>query len=64
MNKLHADELIWKISECERELRQMSKQKEDCNGKLKTLDENLKKLDEYKIELSSISTKKIQFGTE
>lgn len=64
MNKLHADELIWKMSECECELEQMLKQKENIDVELKALDEGLKKLDEYRTELSSIATDKIKVETE
>lgn len=64
MNKKHADDLIWKISECECELQQMTKQKEDCDVELNALDESLKKLYEFRTELSSITTEKIKVETE
>lgn len=64
MNKKHADDLIWKISECECELQQMTKQKEDYDVELNALDESLKKLYEFRTELSSITTEKIKVETE
>lgn len=64
MNKVRADELIWKISECECELEEMLKQKENYNTELIALDEGLKKLDEYRTELSSINAEKIRIDTE
>lgn len=64
MNKVRADDLIWKISECECELEQMLKKKENYNTELIALDEGLKKLDEYRAELSSINAEKIRIDAE